>query len=207
MEYIIPWQVDAYLLAEHLARYKFASQFISKRVLDLGCGCGYGAEILSGKADVLISLDLNLKALQIGEQYSAFTRFVSGNALRLPFRASVFDSVVALEVIEHLCYPVQMLKETKRVLKDAGCLILSTPNKPYYQNENPFHVHEFSYDELVALLHQFFKNVVIWSEAVSPHFYATFSTSSPWTHRYIISVASDVEFSYESDYYFTNFAP
>ena len=34
------------LLVEHLARYKFASQYAKGRVLDLACGVGYGAEVL-----------------------------------------------------------------------------------------------------------------------------------------------------------------
>src|SRR5882672_5108986 len=54
-ERVIPGQVDADLLNEHFARYAFASRLSHrKRVLDAGCGSGYGsAELARAAADVL----------------------------------------------------------------------------------------------------------------------------------------------------------
>ena len=47
-ERVIPGQVDADLLNEHLARYAFAARLArGKRVLDAGCGAGYGAAELA----------------------------------------------------------------------------------------------------------------------------------------------------------------
>jgi len=41
-ERVIPGQVDADLLNEHLARYAFAARLSRrKQVLDAGCGAGY----------------------------------------------------------------------------------------------------------------------------------------------------------------------
>ncbi len=50
-ERVIPGQVDPDLWAEHISRYAFASRFApGARVLDLGCGAGYGtAELASSR--------------------------------------------------------------------------------------------------------------------------------------------------------------
>jgi SAM-dependent methyltransferase len=46
-----------------------------------------------------------------------------------PYPDGHFDLVVAGEIIEHLVYdPMQMLVEARRVLRDGGYLLVSTPN-------------------------------------------------------------------------------
>ena len=43
-ERVVPGQTDVDLMNEHLARYGFAESLVAgKRVLDAGCGVGYGA--------------------------------------------------------------------------------------------------------------------------------------------------------------------
>ena len=46
----------------------------------------------------------------------------------LPFEDGTFDVVVMTEVIEHLLYPWDTLREIRRVLKPDGILLLSFPN-------------------------------------------------------------------------------
>lgn len=53
---------------------------------------------------------------------------VLADAHYLPFRDSVFDTVIAGELIEHLLNPALFLLEAKRVLKTGGRLIITTPN-------------------------------------------------------------------------------
>src|SRR2546425_13211725 len=50
-ERVIPSRVDPDLMNEHLARYAFAARLArGKRVLDAGCGAGYGAAELARSA-------------------------------------------------------------------------------------------------------------------------------------------------------------
>ena len=50
-ERVIPGQVEDDLWAEHVARYAFAARFAAgKRVLDVGCGMGYGTAELAKAA-------------------------------------------------------------------------------------------------------------------------------------------------------------
>ena len=53
-ERLIPGQVDVDLFNEHMARYTFAVRFAGgKRVLDAGCGAGYGSAELAAVAEAV----------------------------------------------------------------------------------------------------------------------------------------------------------
>ena len=92
--------------------------------------------------------------------------------LRRPCRIAdaSFDLVVAFEVIEHLEHWREFLAEARRVLAPGGQLIVSTPNKLYYTESrgahgaNPFHVHEFSFDEFREELAAIFPHVSLFLE-------------------------------------------
>jgi hypothetical protein len=67
---------------------------------------------------------------------------------------------VSFETIEHLAQQREMLAEFRRVLAADGVLLLSSPNRPVYNEsgdvENAFHVRELDRDELKALLDPLF---------------------------------------------------
>src|ERR1051326_2297116 len=49
---------------EHVHRYRFATKFAAgARVLDVGCGSGYGAAILSETAADVLGIDQSLEAI------------------------------------------------------------------------------------------------------------------------------------------------
>lgn len=52
---------------------------------------------------------------------------VSGDAHQLPFRSRSFDTVMLLEVLEHLPEPHRALREASRVAKVGGTVIVSVP--------------------------------------------------------------------------------
>ena len=69
-----------------------------------------------------------LKLLEHAKEYLQKTKLVRCDAHDLPFSNESFDVIVSLQVIEHLKKPESFFKETKRVLKKEGVLIISTPN-------------------------------------------------------------------------------
>ena len=170
-ERVIPGQVEPDLWNEHMARYHFASRLArQKRVLDVACGAGYGAAELAQAARSVTGIDVALEAAQYadGHYHRANTRFLAASAEALPFRDASFDLIVAFEVIEHLQDYKALLHEARRLITPAGQLIVSTPNKLYYQESraqsgpNPYHVHEFEFEEFRQLLQAVFPHVLLF---------------------------------------------
>ena len=170
-ERLIPGQTDADLLNEHVARYRFAEALVGgRRIVDLGCGVGYGSQILAGKAARVYALDFAPDAVAQGRAAfnAANIRWIAGDAERMPLADDSVDLVVAFEVIEHLADWRAMLAESRRVLHADGQLVVSTPNRPYYEQSrvapNPYHVHEFDFAELKAELEAVFPHTTIFLE-------------------------------------------
>ena len=118
---------------EHWARYAFAEALVgAKRVLDAGCGVGYGAARLAQSAATVLALDRSSDPLADGEkQYShPRLRFVQGDCTRLPLADSSLDAVVAFEVIEHLAEWRALIEEAQRVLAPAGSVPGFDPESP-----------------------------------------------------------------------------
>jgi SAM-dependent methyltransferase len=151
--------VDADLWQEHLSRYELARRWCrGVRVLDAGCGCGYGTAALAETAAEALGLDLSSEAIAYAREHykGPKLRFAEGDVCATPFPGGRFDVVVAFEVIEHLPDAEAFLKEVRRVLAPGGKLLVSTPNRLYYTEErgyqNPFHAREYDRAEFAGLL-------------------------------------------------------
>jgi ubiquinone/menaquinone biosynthesis C-methylase UbiE len=167
-ERVVPGQVGDDLWSEHVARYAFARRYAQgKRVLDAGCGTGYGSAELSQSATEVTGVDISAEAIEYASaSYPiAGVRFLKSSCTAIPVSAESFDLVVAFEVIEHLRDYRAFLNECARVLTPEGLFIVSSPNKRYYTETraatgpNPFHEHEFEAAEFVRELEQVFSNV------------------------------------------------
>jgi O-antigen biosynthesis protein len=150
------------LEAEHLARYWWASRFVSdKRVLDAGCGTAYGTEILAGaRASGVVGVDIDPGVVEAArERGGVNVSFEVADARDLPFANEAFDVVVCFEVIEHVEDPEAILDELRRVLRPDGLVAVSSPNRDVYPPGNPHHKHEFLPDELAHALESRFEHV------------------------------------------------
>jgi SAM-dependent methyltransferase len=169
-ERVIPGQVDADLWAEHVSRYAFAARWASgARVLDIGCGAGYGTAELAAPARIAIGIDLSPDATTHARAAYPFAniQFVPASATALPFADGTFHLITAFEVIEHLADWRLLLGEARRLLHPNGIFLVSTPNQNYYTESrgqsgpNPFHTHEFEYDEFQSALTEFFPHAAV----------------------------------------------
>jgi ubiquinone/menaquinone biosynthesis C-methylase UbiE len=172
-ERVVPGLVDPDLFNEHLSRYRFAARFAARgaRVLDAGCGTGYGTAEFGNETQVM-AMDISEEA--VAHATRGFGRpgvhFLQGGCEALPFADGSFDLVVAFEVIEHLDRWPDLLTEARRVLQSEGVLLVSTPNKAYYAEAravagpNPYHVREFEYREFECALKAVFPHVHLWSQ-------------------------------------------
>ncbi len=183
-ERVIPGQVNDDLWAEHLARYAYATRFAARaRVLDIGCGAGYGTAELAQSALSATGIDVSAEAIAYARAHYPLpnTNFLTASATAVPFAAASFDLITAFEVIEHLDNWHDLLIETRRLLHPNGTFLVSTPNKLYYaesrasEGPNPFHTHEFEFAQFRDALRAVFPNVTVLlqnrleSQAFYPH--------------------------------------
>lgn len=110
---------------------KFSPQAHS--ILDLGCGGGFLSNFLSKKGHKVTGLDISEDALKVARRYD-FTKKVSylrGDAYKLPFNKNSFDVVCAMDFLEHVEKPNEIIKEVSRVLKPGGQFLFYTFNRNF----------------------------------------------------------------------------
>jgi 2-polyprenyl-3-methyl-5-hydroxy-6-metoxy-1,4-benzoquinol methylase len=150
--------VDVYRQrADHFA--KLISQHCPQdgHALDLGCGDGLFTHLASQKNLIATGLDLESEAIDQAKAQSAQQTYpgtppayLHGEPGPLPFDDKHFDLVFMLDVIEHLPNPVVVLRETMRVLKPGGKLLISTPSWQYGgSSDATYHVTEYTSEEFV----------------------------------------------------------
>lgn len=164
--------------AEHIQRYEFALEYCrGKRVLDAGCGTGYGSHFLAANgARSVLALDISDEALNEARQnyrldnlrYERRDVEMLGND---PALRGQFDVVVNFENLEHLRHPERLASGVAAILAQAGgTLITSTPNgaiSDLDENGKPvnvFHVKEFTVEELWSLLSPHFERLSMYGQ-------------------------------------------
>jgi len=157
---------------EHRVRYRFSTSFADgARVLDAGCGIGYGSDLMTGVASSVVGVDLSEGTVrQAGTVYRRPNLSFSAMDCRLlGFADDTFHLITSFEVIEHIKNYGEYLSELKRVLRAGGHLILSTPNRAVslFAALNPYHHHAFTLDGLRELLGGVFNDVTIYGQESS----------------------------------------
>lgn len=161
---IIPEEVPPKFFAQHLSPYLFIKEHIKgKKVLEIGCGDGYGSAYLAKFAQEVVGVDYDSQTILAAKcKYKADNLvFYDMNATGLQFPDSIFDAICSFQVIEHVPEDLLLkyLSESKRVLRQGGALFLSTLNlkhsmkdKGTLYKKNPAHCREFTLSELRDLL-------------------------------------------------------
>lgn len=120
-------------------------------VLEGGCGIGIGTALMEHRCDSeFIGTDLMTENLVVARELYPWLNFELWDVRRL-FRRKM-DIVVAVEVIEHVENPASVLQNFMETATDT--LWFSTPNgngKPR-PPENPFHVCEYTREEMVRFI-------------------------------------------------------
>lgn len=160
---------------EHRPRYAFASSLAAgKRVLDFGCGSGYGAADLAREASHVTAIDISEEALAFAREHHKASNlaFERRDDLAEGLEAASFDLITCFELVEHLARADQLrlLTSLKRLLTEDGLLLISTPNPAATANygENPFHLHEMSETEFRATLTSAFPQVRFLNQVIAP---------------------------------------
>jgi SAM-dependent methyltransferase len=148
---------ENYWFRRHEVAYSALLPFcLGATVIDAGCGEGYGSDRIAAVARQVVGVDYDPATVaHLARRYPR-VHAVRGNLVALPFAAGSADVLASLQVIEHLWDQPGFLAECHRVLRPAGTLLISTPNRltfsPPNRPLNPFHHRELDPAELLALL-------------------------------------------------------
>lgn len=165
-------------------RYKFASKFCEdKDVLEVACGAGQGLGYLGNFARTVVGGDVDENNLRFAISLYKKRQNIEVwtlDAHKLPFGDKSFDVVILYEAIYYLIQPEEFLKQSYRVLRDDGVLLVCSVNKEWANfNPSPYSREYFSAPELYLLLISQFTEV---------EFYGAFSTTPNSTMGEIASM-------------------
>jgi 2-polyprenyl-6-hydroxyphenyl methylase/3-demethylubiquinone-9 3-methyltransferase len=127
----------ALLRAENKVRNPWIEETIQSHfnrrceILDVGCGAGFLTNALAKNEHFVTGIDLSETSLETASKNdsSKNVRYLIADASSLPFQDAAFDVVCAMDVLEHVDHPEQLIRESSRVLKPGGLFFFHTFNR------------------------------------------------------------------------------
>lgn len=159
------------------------------KIVDVGCGMGCGSNVMSQEADFVWGIDKNATSIRFAKEafervknniyYSAQVTFDNINIMEDTRDFLKFDLVVAIEIIEHIADYKKFLEilikkfDKRKTEYEATVYFLSTPNRNNRSIDdnhpkNAYHVREWTQEEYIEVLSEFFNEVEILNAKGEP---------------------------------------
>jgi 2-polyprenyl-6-hydroxyphenyl methylase / 3-demethylubiquinone-9 3-methyltransferase len=114
---------------------ELAGRFPDKkiRILDVGCGAGFLTNELARNGYTVTGLDFSVSSLEVARRHdpTKTVNYCAGDAYRLGFGNGSFDVVCAMDFLEHVEDPEQVVREIARVLRAGGHFFFYTFNRNF----------------------------------------------------------------------------
>jgi len=167
-----------YFSAEKFNKLKIIADlggnFEGVKVLDVGCGTGFISRFVADLGGNVYSMDFSSIALNEARHYHRKKlTLIRADAIHLPFRSSIFDVVLANDIIEHLDNEVRFLQEIYRVLVPGGRLILNTDNAWFQYLQGWYTKLKWMLSKLISFKFKEF----YWAARTRPRFFELDRTS------------------------------
>jgi len=144
--FTLDWYRD-HLITKEL----FKSTVLRGLVLDIGCGLGDTAFLVSKNCTV-VGIDFSWVAIEYATRHFG-SNFCVADILMMPFGDRTFDNAFLLATIEHIKDLKALILEISRVLRPLGKLFISVTDRDYHGH--PSHVHIFTKSSLMAIFESF----------------------------------------------------
>jgi len=155
------WVVADAVSIQRPTKFRIIREFLGAdlgRAADIGCGPGVFTQYLSEHAAKVYAADVDEQALQRVKARHRDNKNLAcavTRADRLPFADGCLDTILFLEVLEHLTDDAAGIAEVCRVLAPGGRLVLSVPVPPGEVNKDDPWGHKregYQLDELKKLM-------------------------------------------------------
>jgi len=153
---------NARAIYRHKQRYETCGLLYRGKVLHLGCGSGYGRDIIARNPMVkeVWSVDRDTNAVEYAKKYhGTFPGAVldgdvtSAENMDVVRTMGPWDTIVMIELFEHLTKQDQdtLIDRCLGMLAPGGKLIISTPTGDGLNPDNPYHLHERTEEAVMDL--------------------------------------------------------
>jgi ubiquinone/menaquinone biosynthesis C-methylase UbiE len=104
-------------------------------VLDVGCGSGVHVKLFAPRCRSIVGIDYSSQMIATAESHcrdlpARNWEFRVGDAHDLPFPDASFDCILNVGLLDYVASPQRVLEECRRVLKDDGRIVFTTPKRP-----------------------------------------------------------------------------
>ena len=144
--------MDYYQVPTYLDRLRAVMKVVQpgKTLLNVGCGRGAFNPALRDRFDALYGIDVNeedisaARALCVGDKFT----YEVMDAAHMTYKSNSFDTVICIDVLEHVQDMEAVLTEIYRVLRPGGQFVMTAPNEDFPWTYDPinrilsfFHIH------------------------------------------------------------------
>ncbi len=128
----------AVLRAEQNAKNPWVDQIIGQffsskdlKIADIGCGAGFLTNYLGTRYSHVSGLDASASSLEVARErdQTKTVNYSLGNAYHLPYETASMDVVCAMDFLEHVEKPEDVIAECSRILKPGGLFFYHTFNR------------------------------------------------------------------------------
>ena len=151
------------LIARHYSRYFVPAIFVrpGDRVLDFPCGSGYGQRILTMCGAEYEGRDVDEPTIEYCE-LTQLGEFIQDDLKDPHLKDRGYNVIACIDGLEHIerRYQERLIGYFHKALKHGGTLVITTPEKTG-ETVNPYHKHELTRQEFIALLETWFIDIQV----------------------------------------------
>lgn len=130
----------------HIYRYSLVKKWIKDKdkILDIACGIGYGAQLMSEGMDIQY---IGVDKIVPSQNFVNYGKFISNVDLNTWSADFSWDISVCFETLEHIDDPSCLVNELKKANK---YVFISVPTRPT-KHMNPYHLHDFEVEDILNM--------------------------------------------------------
>lgn len=170
--------------------YEFSKPYIADKITaDIGCADGYGTQFLADFTKSTVGVDYSeITIAEARAKHASKTNltFKAGKVPPIPLEDESMDVITAFQFIEHIELRKAFMEDVKRVLKPGGIFICTTPNIKMSIARNPFHVFEYTFDEMQKVAASVFSSIELQGLQGNEIVNKYYDDNSKWAKRILM---------------------
>lgn len=162
------WNRLKYVLSPQFDIYKQLSNHVSRSVLDIGSGTGFGTQLLSKNASSVVGIDTDPLAVDFAQKAFGHlhnVEFYQSDAMDVQGK---YETITMVDVIEHIHYDSVAVNCVASLLALEGVFYCTTPNSKSRYRKSECHIREYTPGQLFHLLSKGFESVELLDFHLSP---------------------------------------